>query len=125
MTLHLHHPPLFHCIERSAAISAVIAAATVFAVVFLSGCATPPANTMSPQVQKVFDVTCGVDAHLQPIVVPVAVAVAAPTPAGLPVAAGAALDTALLHPAIVAACAVYGTKPVAVALDPVQPPSAP
>ena len=113
MTLHLHHVrPAW-----SRALPVVLAIACLLVLSWLIGCAAPTA-----QQQRIVDVLCGTDAALQPIIVPVAVAVAAPTPAGAPVLAAAGLDTVLVHPAVVAACAVYGTKPVAVVAVPAAKP---
>jgi hypothetical protein len=85
----------------------------VVVALMLAGCTSTGALT--PQAQQIFDITCAKDAALQPIVVPVAVAVtsiAAPVAAGPAVVAGQ-IDQILVHPAVVAACAKYAATPVA------------
>jgi hypothetical protein len=81
----------------------------------LLGCTD--AGTPTAATQRTIDVICASDQTLQPIVVPVAVGVtSAAAPAAAPgVAAAAQLDALLVHPAVVAACAKYASKPVAVA----------
>ncbi|HXI77942.1 MAG TPA: hypothetical protein VNH21_12440 [Steroidobacteraceae bacterium] len=116
MTLHLTHIRRHRAPWRRAG-PVLVAIGGLLVLSWLVGCAAPTA-----QQQRIVDVICGTDAALQPIIVPVAVAVAAPTPAGAPVAAAAGLDTALVHPAVVAACAVYGTRPVAVVAVPAVKP---
>ena len=79
----------------------------------LPGCTSTGAPT--PQAQKVINVLCKGDATAQPIVVQVATIAAPATGAAAPaVAVGAALDQVLVHPAVVAACARYGTQPATV-----------
>ncbi len=77
---------------------------------WLFGCA---GASPSPREQMVIDVVCHGDALAQPIIVPVVLLIAPATGAAAPaVAVGVAVDTALVHPAVVAACARYGSKPV-------------
>ncbi len=78
---------------------------------WLVGCATAP----SPREQIVIDVVCRSDALAQPVIVPVVLLIAPATgPAAPAVAVGVAVDTALVHPAVVAACARYGSRPIAI-----------
>lgn len=93
-----------------------IAAAILFAALggwVVSGCTNT--GTPTPQAQHVIDVLCERDAALQPLIVPV-VAVASPAagPAAPVVGAALAADQVLVHPAVVAACAQYHSKPAAV-----------
>lgn len=93
----------------------------------LAGCTS--SGTMTPQAQQIFDVTCAKDAALQPIVVPVAVAVTSTVApiAAAPAVLAAQVDQILVHPAVVAACAQYGGKPVTAvpAAQPAAPVAAP
>lgn len=73
-------------------------------VVLTVRCTSPPTATQ----QHVIDVLCAGDAMAQPVVVPIVVAVA---PGG---AIAGVVDTALVHPAVVKACAKYGSKPAEV-----------
>lgn len=83
----------------------------------LSGCSD--AGTATPQAQRVVDVLCERDAALQPIVVPVVATAAPATGPAAPVVAGAlAADQLLIHPAVVAACARYASKPAGVVAVP-------
>jgi hypothetical protein len=116
MSLHLHHPPLAPAWRRAAPV--VLAIALLLGLTWLlPGCTST--GTLTPQAQQIVDVTCQQDAVMQPIVVPVIVAATAATPAGAPAAAAAGLDTLLLHPAVIAACAQYHSKPVAVVPAPI------
>jgi hypothetical protein len=69
-------------------------------VLTLASCAPPSPKTLA--------VLCRVDAVAQPVAVALAPAVG---PVG---SAGAAADTLLVHPAVVAACAKVGGSPTAV-----------
>lgn len=77
------------------------------------------ANTKAlAQLQTVVAAVCQIDAQDQPIVValaaPVVTAVSATNPtAGAAVAGAVALDTTVVHPDIVAACARMNAVPVA------------
>lgn len=84
----------------------------ILAACLLAGCT--PAQVA--QVQNANAVFCQKDGALQPILVPLNAAVAtAVVPTAAPVVAGAvALDTAVVHPSIVAACAAVNATPVAV-----------
>jgi hypothetical protein len=75
----------------------------------LAGC------TLTPGEQKIVSVACKLDAVAQTVVVAVAPTV---VPATSP---AVSLDQALVHPAVVAACAQFGGTPVAVAAVPVAP----
>lgn len=90
----------------------------LLALSFLVGCQAPDPVTgvsaPSQSSQQVIDVMCTSDALLVPVVVPVILA-AQPT-----AAPAAALDTVLVHPAVVAACAAYARRPAAI-----TPPAAP
>ena len=67
-----------------------------------SSCALSPGETRALQV------ACQLDAEYQPVLVPLAAGL---VPALAPIAA---TDEALVHPAVIAACAAIGGKPVAV-----------
>ena len=69
------------------------------------GCAAPP----TAQQQQVLRVLCQVDGAIVPVAQPV---VATLGPSG---ATAVALDAALVHPAVVAACAQLGGVPAGVA----------
>ncbi len=96
--------------QRRNTMSAVLTAILWSPLIWwLVGCATAP----SPRVQVVIDVLCLGDALAQPVIIPVVLLIAPATGAAAPaVAVGVAVDTALVHPAVVAACARYGSKPV-------------
>jgi hypothetical protein len=81
----------------------------------LAGCALPPP---SAHQQEVIRVLCASDALAQPIIVPVAIA-AAPVAGGAAptVIATANADERMAHPAVVAACARFGKKPVGTVLE--------
>lgn len=74
---------------------------------YIAGCAAD--GTPNAKAQQVIDVACNTDALVQPVMVPVVVASAPGT------APAAATDTLLVHPAVVAACAQYHSKPAALA----------
>lgn len=84
-------------------------------VAALSACSQTPAQ-VNAKVANVVAAVCAVDGLAQPVVVALAapiVSVAVPGSAPA-VAAGVALDNAVVHPAITAACATVGGVPVAV-----------
>lgn len=85
-------------------------------LIFLAVLATAACSPAQvAQLATINAVVCKVDGQLQPVVVPLDAAVAtAVAPGSAPVIAGAvALDTNLVHPAVVAACAAIGGTAVA------------
>lgn len=89
----------------------------------LAGCT--PAGAPTPQAQHLIDVVCERDAALQPVVVPVVLAASPASGPAAPVVAGAlAADQLLVHPAVVAACATYHSKPAAIVAPDAAPASA-
>ena len=82
-------------------------------LLLLAGCAAP-----TPAQQHVFAVLCRVDTVAQPVLVTLA-------PAAGPVgSAGAVADNLLVHPAVLAACAVVNGTPAAVVVAPLAIPVA-
>ena len=98
------------------------------AVLGLAACAQTPTPPTLASVQAtlatVNAVACAVDAQQQPIVAALAapVVTAINPAAGVSAAGFVTLDNALLHPAIVAACAAQGGVPVAVPATSIVPP---
>jgi hypothetical protein len=102
--------------EDTGKLFAAILVALLAGLIAGGGCTGPP----TAQGQQVIDVLCKTDAKAQPIVVPVII-MAAPVvagPAAPAIALAAAIDDALIHPAVVRACADYSSKPVAVVAAP-------
>jgi uncharacterized protein YjeT (DUF2065 family) len=95
-------------------IAAALIIAALAMVALLDGCT--PAGAPNANAQRIVAVACAQDAALQPIVVPVIVAVGSAAAPGAAPAIGAVAqgDALLLHPAVVAACAAYASKPAAV-----------
>lgn len=76
----------------------------------LTACAND--GSLTPQAQRVVGAVCVADALAQPVAVAVAPSLA-PT-----LAPAAGVDAALVHPAVVAACAAVGGHPVGVRVAP-------
>ena len=89
---------------------------------WILGCT--PDGSLSERGQHLVVVACAGDALVQPILVSVVLLVAPATgPAAPAVAAAATLDQVLVHPAVVAACAAYASRPDAV-VDVIAAPAA-
>lgn len=99
---------------------AIVALVTLLGLSLITGCQAPDpvtgASAPSQTSQQVIDVMCTSDALLVPVVVPV---ILATQPTAAP---AVALDTVLVHPAVVAACAAYARRPAAI--TPPAPPGA-
>ena len=84
------------------------------ALMALALAGTVAASCTTTEIKEI-QIACQIDAALQPILVPLAAEL---VPALAPIAA---TDEALVHPAVVAACAAIGGKPVAVIATQLKP----
>jgi hypothetical protein len=110
-------------VSQSLSISEVIMKYfSIAALAIIAGCTAQQATKVeafnaqaATQLQLVSAVVCQGDRLLQPVVVPLAASVLTaviPT-AAAPIAGAVALDKALIHPVVEAACAAIGGLPVA------------
>jgi hypothetical protein len=96
-------------------------AVLMLAVSALAMSACTSTGQLTPEAQQIITIACNVDGFAQPVAVTVAPAL------GPEVAAAAAFDAALVHPAVQAACKGVGGAPASVTVTPaaVVPTAAP
>jgi hypothetical protein len=100
-------PPPFRWLSGEGAATIFLIAGGAVLLGYLFGCTTP-----TPTEQRIIDITCDSDAVLQPTLVQIVIA---------PVPGANVADNLLVHPAVVEACAIYHSKPIAAVVEPTTP----